>query len=66
MSLEKFAKHKMDKESLSKINGGGTGSVTCGDGTTLTANAESVGSVARGGERFCRDRGGVSEASYEA
>ncbi|HAS45208.1 MAG TPA: hypothetical protein DCS93_32290 [Microscillaceae bacterium] len=65
MSLEKFAKHKMNKELLSKINGGGQGSVTCGNGDTLTAAAESLDSVARGGKRFCRDRGGVVSASYQ-
>ncbi|OJJ14371.1 hypothetical protein BKI52_43620 [marine bacterium AO1-C] len=64
MSLQNFAKHKINKESMSKITGGGTGTVVCGNGDSLTANAESVDSVARGGARFCRDRGGIAFASY--
>jgi len=64
MSLKSFAKHKIDKTSLSKINGGGYGTVRCKNGETFSANAASEDSVEQGGARWCRDRGGVEWSLY--
>ena len=64
MSLKNLAKHKIDKKSLSKINGGGYGKVHCKNGESFSAPASSGGSVRRGGARWCRSRGGVSWSVY--
>ncbi|WP_103069981.1 hypothetical protein [Aquimarina sediminis] len=64
MYLKNFSKYKIDKELLSKINAGGHGLVICGNGESFSAPAESEDSVDRGGERWCRDRGGVIGSVY--
>ncbi|MBA6155643.1 hypothetical protein H3Z83_03785 [Tenacibaculum sp. S7007] len=46
------------------INGGGYGKVTCADGSSFSATAESMDSVVTGGDRWCRDRGGASNYLY--
>lgn len=55
----------IDKKSLSKINGGdGYGFVTCENGDSFQATAESEESVIVGGDRWCQGKGGVSTYDF--
>ncbi|WP_272149821.1 hypothetical protein [Tenacibaculum aiptasiae] len=54
----------LSKEEQQVINGGGYGTVTCADGTTFSATAASYNSVVQGGNRWCKDHGHGSGASY--
>ncbi len=55
-----FSEYRIDRKSLSKIQGSGSGTVTCADGATFSASAESMDSVIQGGDRWCRDHGGAT------
>ncbi len=46
------------------INGGGEGMVTCADGATFSASAESMDSVVSGGNRWCEAHGHGSAKHY--
>jgi hypothetical protein len=64
MLLKNLAKYSIEKKSMSKITGGGGGRVTCNNGESFSADASSNEAVRRGGERWCRSRGGVSTFLY--
>ena len=59
----------LNKKEQQSINGGrgavsGTGTVTCKDGATFSATAESMDSVVEGGNRWCEDHGHGGGGSY--
>lgn len=65
MYLKNFSKYRIDKKLLSKINGSsGYGFVTCGNGESFDATAESESSVISGGDRWCKGKGGVSRYMF--
>jgi len=54
----------LNKTEQQSIKAGKYGKVTCEDGTTFSANAESMDSVVQGGNRWCQDHGHGNASSY--
>ena len=56
----------LNKKEQQLINGGkaGYGTVTCEDGTTFSASAQSMDSVIQGGNRWCQDHGHGGASNY--
>ncbi|WGH76798.1 hypothetical protein P8625_06535 [Tenacibaculum tangerinum] len=55
----------LNKNEQRLINGGsGYGTVTCEDGATFSASAESMDSVVSSGNRWCEDHGHGGGSTY--